>query len=147
MFEDEIQVKNSNVTGVNAPSLVDYPEGRIDTDYLPLSLTWMEDVVPEAPGGISLATYNVNVYVNPVGQDTFITNKVSSRTLLLQFLLEYTDSTGYEFWLSTDPPVRIIPTSISFSGYMNTVKAPDGQDFHGFSFSFDVSYHTDHIAC
>lgn len=141
-IEDILQVKNDNVTGVNAPLMVKYPDGYVDTLKLPMALTWVMETIIDNSGTIGTNTVQIDVLVQALAQSNWRFNKKDTKDLRDLFITEYSISAANSL-ISDDstPSVRIVPGTVEFGGYRDILEAPDGSPFHGFRITMTVEEH------
>ncbi len=143
-IEDILQVKNDNVTSVNAPLMVKYPDGYVDTLKLPMALTWVMETIIDNSGTIGTNTVQIDVLVQALAQSNWRFNKKDAKDLRDLFIAEYSISAANSV-ISDDnsPSVRIIPGTVEFGGYRNVLEAPDETPYHGFQITMQVEEHLD----
>lgn len=141
-IENELQEKNDNVADVKAPLIGKYPNGYVDTPRLPLSLTWVLSTTIDPTATISKNVIQVDVLVQHVAQGIPRTVKEECKNLRDLFITEYSVST-MNMWISTDPPIRIVPGTVEFGGFRDVLMAPDETPFHGFIITMQVEAHLD----
>lgn len=143
-IEDILQVKNDNVAGINAPLMVKYPDGYVDTLKLPLALSWVMETKIDVSGTISTNSVQMDILVQALAQSQWRTNKKDSKDLRDLFIAEYSISAANSV-ISDDstPSVRIVPGTVEFGGIRNILEAPDGSPFHGFQITMTVEVHLD----
>ncbi len=143
-IEDILQVKNDNVARVNAPLMVNYPDGYVDSLKLPIALTWVMETVIDNSGTIGSHTVQIDVLVKALAQGNWRTNKKAAKDLRDLFIAEYSISASNSV-ISDDSTlsVRIVPGTVEFGGYRDILEAPDGSPFHGFQIIMQVEEHLD----
>jgi len=143
-IEDILQVKNDNVARVNAPLMVNYPDGYVDSLKLPMALTWVIQTAIDNSGTIGTNTVQIDVLVQPLAQSNWRFNKKDTKDLRDLFISEYSISAANNL-ISNDntPSVSIIPGTVEFGGYRDILEAPDGSPFHGFQITMTVEEHLD----
>lgn len=143
-IEDILQAKNNDVTGVNAPLMVKYPDGYVDSLKLPMALTWVMETTIDNSGTIGTNMVQIDVLVQALAQSNWRTNKKAAKDLRDLFITEYSISAANSL-ISDDstPSIRIVPGTVEFGGYRNILEAPDGSPFHGFQITMQVEVHLD----
>lgn len=141
-IENELQAKNDNVVGVQAPLIDLYPNGYVDTPRLPLSLTWVLNTIIDPTGTISRNTVQVDVLVQHVAQGITRAIKKECKELRDLFITEYKIN-ATDMWVSNDPPIHIVPGTVEFGGFRDVINAPDETPFHGFMITMQVEAHLD----
>lgn len=141
-IEDMLQAKNDNVARVNAPLMVNYPDGYVDSLKLPIALTWVMETTIDNNALIGTHTVQIDVLVKALNQGNWRTNKKSAKDLRDLFIAEYSISAANAV-ISDDSTasVRIVPGMIEFGGYRNIIQAPDETPFHGFNITMMVEEH------
>ena len=142
--EDTIQNKNDSVTGVDAPIMINYPDGYVDSLKLPMALTWVMATEIDNSGTIATHRAMIDVYIRPLGQGNYRTNKKLAKDLRDLFIAEYSISAANAI-ISDDstPLVRILPGTVEFGGYRDVLEAPDETPYHGFQITMTVEEHLD----
>lgn len=136
---DLLQAKCGTIdASISAPTEVKYPEGRIDSWNMPLVLTHLVSGRPDVSASLLESRYQIVVYTATVGEESWRQNKKDAHTWWTQFVSEFRITAANNV-LQNDPPVRILPGTIQFSGYWEVVRAPDEEPFHGFTIDMLVS--------
>ena len=146
--ENQLQLKNRNVAGIgkaNAPDLNLYPEGYVDTLKLPTALTWVTGTVIDTTGTLQTDTVQIDVFVQVLGQSVVGAIKKACKDLRDLFVIEYAINNA-NMTMSNSPYVRIVPGSIDFGGYRDTINAPDETPYHGFIITLTVEGHVN-VTC
>lgn len=141
-IEDILQVKNDNVARINAPLMVNYPDGYVDSLKLPMALTWVMGTTIDNSSTIGTHTVQVDVLVKALAQGNWRTNKKAAKDLRDLFITEYSISAANSVISDNSiVSVRIVPGTIEFGGYRDIIQAPDETSFHGFNIIMMIEEH------
>ena len=106
--EDIIQVKNDSIAGIGAPLMVNYPDGYVDSLKLPMSLTWVMQTSIDKSGTIAIHSARIDVFVQPLAQGNYRTNKKQAKDLRDLFIAEYSISAANAIILVVSNPVDVL---------------------------------------